>query len=430
MSPDPSGPRRCVVVPVCLRARARVLGAAMFVLTVPSGFAPAQAAPLTERAAVDMALARPAYRTAEAGRIAMAESVVTQAGLLPNPSVQVTHERGNVAGGRATENALQISQTFDISGRRTLLRQAAERRLDAAQFDLDSGRRRLIAEVRSAFAEALYRDQVRTGLRTWNQRIDAGYAVVSQLAKAGEASGYERRRLERERQTAQARIARADADYLRSREQLVAYLGNAAAHTLVPAGDLIPPETPALPAVQARMRSRPELQSLIAQAEAFDRERRAADRAWLPDITVGAGPKRVDEPGRSDNAAVFSVSIAVPLFDRGQAAQKRASAEASVTRAEHALRLDRWDAELRGVWAQANALRRAALLIGDESRNSARDLSRIAEAAYRGGESTLLELLDAYRNELEGQATALELALAARLARIELDLLSGALTNE
>jgi len=408
-----------------LRIRARLLVAAMFVLIVPGSFAYAQPAALTERAAIDMALARPAYRTAEAGRIAMAESAVTQAGLLPNPNVQVTHERGNIAGGTATENALLVSQSFDISGRRALLRQAAERRLDAARLDGASGRRRLIVEVRSAFAEALYRDQVRTGLRAWSQRIDAGYAVVSQLAKAGEASGYERRRLERERQTAQARIARADADYLRSRELLVAFLGNAA-HSLVPAGILIPSETPALAVVQAGMRSRPELQSLIAQAEAFDRERRAADRAWLPDLTVGAGPKRVDEPIRSDNTAVFSVSIAIPIFDRGQAATTRASAEASIARAEHALRLDRWEAELRGVWGQANALRQAALLISNESAGSSRDLSRIAEAAYRGGESTLLELLDAYRNELEGQTTVLELALAARLARIELDLFSGA----
>ena len=37
---------------------------------------------------------------------------------------------------------------------------------------------------------------------------------------------------------------------------------------------------------------------------------------------------------------------------------------------------------------------------------------------------------DAYRNELEGESTALELALAARLARIELDLLSGTATHE
>jgi cobalt-zinc-cadmium efflux system outer membrane protein len=94
------------------------------------------------------------------------------------------------------------------------------------------------------------------------------------------------------------------------------------------------------------------------------------------------------------------------------------------------LRLDRWEAELRGVWAQANELRRAALSFRKEAISGSGQLSRIAEAAYRGGESTLLELLDAYRNELEAETTTLELELAARLTRIELDLISGARVHE
>jgi outer membrane protein, heavy metal efflux system len=430
MFPDPRGPRRCVVAEarICITASVRV--ATTFVLMFMAGFACAQGAALTERAAIDMALARPAYRTVEAGRIAVAESAVMEARLPPNPNLQLTHERGHTTGGTATETSLVVSQAFDISGRRTLRRQAAEQRLAATHYDRAIARNRLIAEVRNAFADALYRDQLRTSLREWNQRIDAVYTVVSRLAKAGEASAYERRRLERERQAAQARIARAEADYGRARELLLAFLGNSAARTLAPTGNLIPPEPPALATAQSTMRSRPDLQSLVAQAEAFDREHRAAERAWLPDLTVGVGPKRVDEPARTENAAIVSVSIALPIFDRGQAAQKRASAEASATRAEHALHLERWEAELRGVWGQANELRRAALSFSADTTKSSRDLSRIAETAYRGGEASLLELLDAYRNELEAQTTALELALAARVARIELDLLSGAPANE
>jgi outer membrane protein, heavy metal efflux system len=426
MSPDPAGRRRRVIVAIGLRGHLRMLGAAMLVFAQSPGAVYAQAAALTEREAVEMALARPAYLAAQEGRVAIAESAALQAGLPPNPSVGISHERGNVSAGRATESTLQLSQSFDISGRRTLRRQAAEQRIEAAQFDRESARKRLAADVRAAFADALYRDRVRSGLRAWNQRIDAAYDVVSKLAKAGEASGYDRRRLERERQSVQARFARAEADYGRAREVLVALTGDARGRTVTPAGDLLPPGTPGLGEAQANLRGRPELQSLIAQAVAFDSERLAAQRAWLPDLTISGGPKRIDEPTRSDNAVVVSASIAIPLFDRGQAAQKRASAEASVVRAEHSLRLERWEAELRGTWLQADELRRAALAFRRDSAGSSRELAQIAEAAYRGGEATLLELLDAYRNELEAETTSLELELAARLARIELDLLSGA----
>ena len=44
---------------------------------------------------------------------------------------------------------------------------------------------------------------------------------------------------------------------------------------------------------------------------------------------------------------------------------------------------------------------------------------------HAGGEFTLLELLDAYRGATDDALRALELAHAARTARIELDRLSG-----
>lgn len=400
------------------------VAAAALLFVVP--YAHAQAPALTERAAVRMALTRPAYRAAEASRIAIGESALAQVSLPPNPHLSLGHERVNATGGRATESTLQLSQEFDVSGRRTLRRQAAEHRLDAIQAEGDAARRRLVAEVRTAFADALYRDQTRHALRAWGERIDAANRIVRELAKAGEASGYERRRLERERQAAQARTARAEADYLRAREVLLGVLGQQQTRTPDPAGDLVPDEAPSLTIAQANLRRRPDLQALLAQAEAFDRERRAAERAWIPDVTLGAGPKRIEESGRTDHGLAVSLSIPLPIFDRGQPAQKRATAEATLTRADHALRLERWEAELRGVWAQAGELRRAAIAFRKEAITGSRDLARIAEAAYRGGESTLLELLDGYRSELDAETTTLDLELAARLARIELDLLSGA----
>ena len=425
---DPRGRGRVLATTSLLHVNAIV--AATLLLVVPAELAHAQAAALTERAAVQMALARPAYRVAEASRVAIGESALAQAGLPPNLHLSFGHERVNAAGGQATESTLQLSQEFDVSGRRTLRRQAAEHRLDAIQAEGEAARRRLVAEVRNAFADALHRDQGRRALRAWGERIDAANRIVRELAKAGEASGYERRRLERERQSAQARAARAEADYLRAREALFGVLGQPQARRIDPAGDLLPDEGPSLIIAQASLRRRPDLQALLAQAEAFDRERRAAERAWIPDVTLGAGPKRIEEAGRTDHGLTVSVSIPLPIFNRGQPAQKRATAEAALTRADHALRLERWEAELRGVWAQANELRRAAIAFRKEAISVSRDLARIAEAAYRGGESTLLELLDAYRSELEAETTTLELELAARLARIELDLLSGALVYE
>jgi cobalt-zinc-cadmium efflux system outer membrane protein len=99
-------------------------------------------------------------------------------------------------------------------------------------------------------------------------------------------------------------------------------------------------------------------------------------------------------------------------------------------RAEHTWAYSKSQAELRGIWQQAVGLREAAETYRRESLDGSRELSRIAEAAYRAGEGNVLELLDAYRSELDTELTVLELELRARMTRIELDLLSGAKIHE
>ena len=88
------------------------------------------------------------------------------------------------------------------------------------------------------------------------------------------------------------------------------------------------------------------------------------------------------------------------------------------------------DAELRGAWQQADELRKAALAYRSDSPDGTQGLTAIAQAAYQSGEAGLLELLDAYRTELDFSTTALDLALRARLAHIELETLSGVSSYE
>lgn len=410
------------VVVSCIQ-RIGIVSAILFAVVIPASAA--ESPTLTERKAIELALARPAYRDIDQGRLLTAESVVTESGLLPNPSLSIERDRMSIPGGRSTETSVQISQTFDFSGRRALRQDAAVSRVDAARFDQQDRRISTIHEVRRLYSEALYRDRLHAALVGWVQRIESAASVIAQLAKSGEASGYDRRRLERESQTAKARMAGTAADYARMREALAGLTGETAGPKPSLDGELLPPVTPPLESMQASLRKRPDLASRQAQADAFDHERSAAERAWIPDVTLGIGQKRVDEPGRSDNGVIVGVSVHIPLFNRGQASEQRARAQANTLRAEHALVLAKSEAELRGIWRQATELRQSAESFRRDSSASSRELTHIAKAAYRAGEGGILELLDAYRAQLEAETTLLELELRARLARIELDALSG-----
>jgi cobalt-zinc-cadmium efflux system outer membrane protein len=385
---------------------------------------------LTEREAVVGALSRPAWMEAETGRIAVAESVVTETGMMPNPVFAVSRDRLGMVGGDITERSVQISQTFDISGRRSLRVDAASQRLNSEKLDGRVRRLNSIAEVRRVFAETLHRNQIQSALGLWLTRIENASRVTAQLARAGEVSGYDRRRIEREAQTTRARLSVAQADAARSREALAALTGKKPDEVMHLFGNLLPDATPALDVLQARLRQRPDLESLLAQTEAFEREYQAAQRGWVPDLTVAIGQKTLEEPTRRGSGAIVGVSFTIPLFDRNQATQQRSFAKAQIVRAEHVLALSKADIELRSAWRLADELRNAVLAYRHEVSSDSQNLSGIAEAAYRSGEASLLELLDAYRTELDFSITELDLALRARLAQIDLETLSGVSSYE
>jgi len=94
-------------------------------------------------------------------------------------------------------------------------------------------------------------------------------------------------------------------------------------------------------------------------------------------------------------------------------------------RAEYALAKQKADGDLIGLHRQLVQLIAAAERYRREAVAPSADLVRIAEAAYRAGESTVLELLDAYKGALEAETMALDLEGKARDARIELDQLTG-----
>lgn len=376
---------------------------------------------LTEAEALRLGLSRAELHDLERGTRALAESDVAAAAAWPNPTLDYERERMR-SSPRASEETWKIAQTFDLSGRRGLRQDAAERRLDATNAHNTARRGELTAEIRRQFHDALLTQQLVQATEAWVRRFILIESRIEKQASAGEASGYDRRRLARERQTAEARLATGQAKRLRQRERLAALIGRPV-HELN--GSPLPPALPALDAALEKLEQRPELQILARRAEAAELENRAAARGWAPDVTLGVGTMKSDNGIATDHGAIVSLSIPLPVFDRQQAGAQRAAAEAMAARAELGLAKYRAEGDLRGLHRQVERLTVAAADYRNQAAATVPELLRIAEAAYQGGESTLLELLDAYRGALDTETTALDLEWQARSARIDYDLLTG-----
>ena len=396
----------------------------VFLLALPPLFLSAAWAqtPLTEAEAVRLGLARADLADLERGAVQAAEADVIAAGQFPNPVLSYSRDKLN-GSPDTVEQTWMLEQTFDISGRRGLHREAASRRVSAVTAGNAKLQLEFAAEVRRGFHEALFRQETIRATETWVQRFARIEGMVGKLARAGEASGYDRRRLERERRSADARLAAERAEHHRALARLAALADLPDAPAL--SGELLPSPIPPLDAALARLDQRPDLQALSRRAEAADLDGRAAKRGGFPEVTVGIGPKFTDNGSTEDSGVALSLSVPLPVFDRQQAGQQRAAAEALQARAEYRLTRSRAEGELRGLHRQAEGLRATAADYRSRAVAASPDLLRIAEAAYQGGESSLLELLDAYRGALETETAALELEKRAREARIEYDLLTG-----
>lgn len=373
---------------------------------------------LTEAEALRLGLSRPELSGLQRARVEEAEADRVSAATWANPTLELSRDNT----GRTGEKSWQIVQPLDLSGRRGLREAAANHRVRATGADNLARQNELVAELRHAFHDVLRQQETQRAVGGWLRRFAVVGSVTEKLVRAGEVAGYDSRRLAREQRGTEAKLAEADAGLERARARLAALIGRDFGDGIE--GQLLPDAPPPLPALQARLAARPDFAALAARAEASRTDAAAAQRK-LPELTVGIGGKRVDDGALRENGNLATLSFALPLFDRQQASSRRSAAQAAAVSAELGLARQRAEGELLGLHRQTMQLIAAAARYRNEAVAPSTELVRIAETAYRAGETTVLDLLDAYRGALDAELAAIDLEWKARAASIELDQLTG-----
>lgn len=384
------------------------------------------AAALTEDEALHLGLSEPAVGSIVEGGIQRAEGERERARRWPNPVLSYQREETSTAAG-TLEQYGWLSQTFDIAGRRVTRGRAAEHRVEAARAEGEDFRISRRAEIQRRFYATLLEQRRVAALEEWVSQGARVAAIVARRKQAGEVSGYDAKRIEREQNTARARLATEQAALTRNRELLVAVLGSEKDWSSVD-GELLPHEPlPPVDALLERVGERPDIRALTEAVEAAELDGSAAARWWLPDITVGAGVKHVEDKNDTFSGPLVIASIPLPVLDQDQAARLDAAGREQTSRGQKALALAAARADVRALWQEASTLYTTAVEFRRSTLDGSQSLTTSAERAYEAGEMDLLALLDAHRSALEAELQALDLEMSARRARIELERVTGAL---
>lgn len=374
---------------------------------------------LTEQAAVARGLQQTDISNQLHARRAIAEDKIQAAGRWDNPRIEYSRETLATPSGENEETTYTLSQNFNFAGVKGLERTAARLELNAEDARIELLRRDIVAEIRTLFYAALAAESRVNQLENWYQRLTQLTRAVAARAEAGDAARYDRVRLEQEVALVYGELLEARSDSASHHDHLFILING----QQVDLNGRVLPATNPPPVTPALSDTHPLIRALTAEAESAAIHSKAASRERWPEVTLGVGQREVNEPGLQADGKVISLEMEIPLFDRGSGPASAARHRKHLLLAERALAEHHILAEARAIQRQWLAQREAVTHL--TAQEGSHNLIDMAELAYRAGEISVMELLDAHRTTLNVQQEMLRRSLAARQAYIHWQTLTG-----
>ena len=361
---------------------------------------------ITLATALQRALAASPRLTAAERDVGIATGQRIQAGALLNPELSYEQDNsfgsGIYRGTKSAETTLQISQLFELFGKRDARIAAGQAGLEAAAIERKAVRLQVLSETAIAFLSVL-------GLQRRIQILDDQVAAIDRISPllqrrvdAGAASPAETGRAEVASALVKVDRERTKAALASARRELAVLMGDTSAKFAAVSGRFdTTGRPPSFRAVIAVIDANPQLVRWNAVYAQRNAELLLARLKPYPDVRLSAGWRHYNETG--DDAVRLSVTVPIPVFDQNQGNILSAQESLAKTKAER----------------EAN--RKTLLIIAgrayDTVQGSLRELSVLRDLAipkgraasdaisegYGQGRFTLLEVLDAQASLAQAQ---------------------------
>jgi cobalt-zinc-cadmium efflux system outer membrane protein len=353
---------------------------------------------ITLGAALQRALAASPRLTAAERDIGIARGQRIQAGALLNPELSYEQDNsfgsGIYRGTKSAESTLQISQLFELFGKRDARIAVGQASLEAAAIERKAVRLQILSETAIAFLSVL-------GLQRRIQILDDQVAAIDRLSPllqrrvdAGASSPAETGRAE-----VAAALVKADRERTKSalssaRRELAILMGETTAKFAAVSGRLdVTGHPPSFNVVISAIEANPQLVRWTAVYAQRNAELLLARLKPYPDVRLAAGWRHFNET--NDDAVRLTLSVPIPVFDQNQGNILSAQESLAKTRAEREANRNtlivvagRAYDSLQGALRELSILRELAI-------PKARAAADAISEGYGQGRYTLLEVLDA-----------------------------------
>jgi cobalt-zinc-cadmium efflux system outer membrane protein len=358
----------------------------------------------------------PALRAARLNTRA-AEKAVDASGRWRNPSLKFQAENvgGDLDGFDETEYTVMISQTLQRGGKRRS-EQAVARETAGAALHIEAERElNLLADVRRAFFEVVFQQEVGKVRADQEQLGRAFVKVAAERFEAGGAS---------ELETVEAELAMEEillsqtccfGDLKAGRIRLASLIG-------VPEEEMgelstpyyrLEPIDPATAAV-----SHPVLRRLDAEIAAAQARAERAGAKDAADLTLAAGYRY--ETGGEINTFVLGASMPLNVVRAGRAEQAAELTRVESLTAEREERLRAYRQQLASLAAIYEGAKTEADMVRDRLMPKAEKCYKLSKSGYEAGRFSWVELITAQQQLAEIRVRHIEALRDAHLARADI----------
>lgn len=380
------------------------------------------AAPLTLKAALELALGANAELSAAGRELEALDATIIQAEVRPNPEIAMLMEDTR----RATRSTtLQLNQPIELGGKRAARIEAAGRGRDTASAELDARRAEIRAAVVAAFFDVLVAQE---RLRLAQASVELAQRVTNAASRrvtAGKVSPVEETKARVAEAGVRVELTLAGSELTTARKRLAGTWGNPAPRFERAEGSLeaLPP-LPALADLNSRLAASPNL--LRARIE-VDRRQALAEverSRSVPDMTVSLGARRNEELGL--NQAILGVSIPIPVFDRNRGNLLEALRRTDKARDELSAAEIRLSNELVLAHERLNTARQEVESLQRDILPGAQSAYDAATKGFELGKFSFLEVLDAQRTSFQAKSQYLRAVAEAHRSAAEIERILGA----
>lgn len=393
---------------------------------------------ITLRQALSLALMHNPDLAAASWEIRSGEARSLQAGLFPNPELEVEVE--DFGGSREVENLdgtsektkrfegaetiVTLSQLFELGGKRLKRKEVADSEHGLLGWDFETKRLDTITEVTNAFIDLLSlqeRMALTDDLVELSQDV---FNTVSERVKAGKVSPVEETRAQIALSTIQIEQERAKRALEAGRKLLAATWGSNAPTFQRVAGTL---ETiTALPPYESlisRIEQNPDIARWNDELEHREAALNLEKSHRYPDFTIAGAVKHLEES--NDQIYIMGISLPLPILDRNQGGileatydLEKAKHERTASEVSTIATLDEIYQNLLSAYSEVTILRDTVLPAAESAFNASNE-------GYLEGKFSYLDVLDVQRSLFDAKDTYISSLVEYHKASIAIERLIG-----